>query len=181
MGLRFITRRFSSLGWASWSNFVADENYNIKGYTSPYYAARMINVEWVQHRSGVHRMFSSTTDIKDDAGNALVTSYAVPRPDGNWSLMLVNCDENNPHPVRIAFTGADDRQISFSGPVTFVTFGTEQYVWMNDGPNSHPDPDNPPAAKTISATAETVFTLPKASVSVLRGKVDGLPQENAVR
>ena len=39
------------LGWSSWSNFVSDENYNIRGYTSPYFAAHMINLEWVQHRS----------------------------------------------------------------------------------------------------------------------------------
>jgi hypothetical protein len=26
----------SCLGWASWSNFVSDEDYDIKGYTSPY-------------------------------------------------------------------------------------------------------------------------------------------------
>ena len=47
----------------------------------------MINLEWVQHRSGVHQMFPSTTGIED------VTSYAVHRPDGNWSLMLVNRNE----------------------------------------------------------------------------------------
>ena len=58
------------LGWASWSNFVSDENYNIKGYTSPYFAAHMINLEWVQHRAGVHQMFPSSTDIKDSEGNA---------------------------------------------------------------------------------------------------------------
>ena len=37
----------SCLGWASWSNFVSDEDYDIKGYTSPYFAAHMINLEWV--------------------------------------------------------------------------------------------------------------------------------------
>jgi len=52
-----------------------------------------------------------------------------------------------------------------------VTFGSEQYVWINDGPNSHPDPDNPPVATTVAANAQTTFTLPKASITVLRGKV----------
>ena len=161
------------LGWASWSNFVSDENYTIKGYTSPYYAAHMINLEWVQHRSGVHRMFPSSSDIKDSEGNVLVTSYAVHRPDGNWSLMLVNRDENNAHTVRVVFDDARrKRNASFTGPVTLVTFGGEQYVWVNDGPNSHPDPDNPPAATTITASSQSAFTLPKASVTVLRGKVD---------
>jgi hypothetical protein len=35
----------------------------------------------------------SGTGVKDSEGNVLVTSYAVHRPDGNWSLMLVNRDE----------------------------------------------------------------------------------------
>ncbi|MBO0910567.1 MAG: discoidin domain-containing protein [Acidobacteria bacterium] len=160
------------LGWSSWSNFVADENYAIRGYTSPYFAARMINLEWVEHRAGLHRMFASSGDIKDGEGNTLITSYAVLRPDGNWSLMLVNRDQDTPHSVRIAFSGgASKPDASFRGPVTWVTFGSEQYVWINDGPNSHADPDGPPVAKKIAAVSGTVFTLPKASITVLRGPV----------
>ena len=163
------------LGWATWSNFVSDENYQIKGYTSLYYAAHMINLEWAQHRAGVHHMFPSSTDIKDSDGNVLVTAYALHRPDGNWSLMLVNRDETNPHKVRVTFEDSrKKRNASFAGPVTLVTFGSEQYVWKNDGPNSHADPDNPPVATAILASSQTTFTLPKASITVLRGKVAGL-------
>ena len=159
-------------GWSSWSNFVSNENYEIKGYTSPYYAARMINLEWVQHRSGVHQMFPSTTDIKDADGNLLVTIYAVHRPDGNWSLMLVNRDENNSHTVRVSFENQKEKHTAtFSGPISYITFGSDQYVWLNDGPNSHPDPNLPPAAKSIEANAQTIFTLPKASITVLRGRI----------
>jgi hypothetical protein len=162
----------SCLGWASWSNFVSNQNYDIKGYTSPYFAAHMINLEWVQHRAGVHHMFPSSVDIKDAEGNVLVTSFAVHRPDGNWSLMLVNRDENNAHSVRIQFDDLKSRQnVSFSGAVSFVTFGSEQYVWINDGLNSHADPDHAPIATVIAADSQTIFTLPKASVTVLRGKV----------
>jgi len=162
-------------GWASWSNFVADENYNIKGYTSPYFAAHMINREWVQHRSGIHRMFRSSADIKDSQGNLLVTSYAVRRPDGNWSLMLVNRDENNSHPIRVVFSGGHS-DASFDGEVRLATFGSEQYLWINDGPNSHADPDGPVVARTLTANWQTTFELPKASITVLRGKVPALDQ-----
>ena len=117
-------------------------------------------------------MFPSSTDIKDVDGNLVVTSYAVHRPDGNWSLMLVNRDENNPHTVRVAFEdSAKKRTASFTGPVTLVTFGSEQYGWINDGPNSHADPDNPPAASVLPGGPQAEFTLPKASVTVLRGQV----------
>jgi F5/8 type C domain len=166
----------SCLGWASWSNFVSNEHYDIKGYTSPYFAAHMINLEWVQHRAGVHSMFKSSVDIKDGDGNDLVTTYAVRRPDGNWSIMLVNRDETNPHTVRVVFDDSRNKNASFSGPVAVVTFGSEQYVWINDGLNSHADPDNPPVATTVTASSGTMFTLPKASITVLRGKVAGIKE-----
>jgi F5/8 type C domain-containing protein len=160
------------LGWSSWSNFVSNENYEIKGYTSPYYAARLINLEWVQHRSGVHQIFPSSTDIKDADGNLLVTTYALHRPDGNWSLMLVNRDENNSHTVRVSFESAKEKRNSFfSGNTSWMSFGSDQYAWINDGPSSHPDPNLPPAAATIHADAQTVFTLPKASITVIRGRL----------
>jgi hypothetical protein len=162
----------SCLGWASWSNFVSDDMYNIKGYTSLYFSAHMINNEWVQHRSGAHKMFPATLDLKDGDGNQLVTTYAVLRPDGNWSLMLVNRDETNPHTVRVAFEGGKEKRgAGFSGPVTVTSFGSDQYVWVNDGANSHADPDHPPVGTTITADASTVYTLPKASVTVIRGKI----------
>jgi hypothetical protein len=171
------------LGWASWSNFVTDNEISqIRGYTSPYYAARMINQEWVQHRSGVHHMFPSSTDIKDSEGNLLVTSYAVYRPDGNWSLMLVNRDETTAHSVRVVFDDAKTRQtVSFTGPVTLVTFGSEQYVWINDGLNSRADPDNPPVASTIRGDTGSVFKLPKASITVLRSKIAPLKSYDQLR
>jgi F5/8 type C domain len=160
-------------GWGSWSNFEADRDYNITGYTSFYFAAHMINLEWVAHRSGAHQMFPSSADIKDHDGNLLVTSYAVHRPDGNWSLMLVNRDEANPHTVRVAFDDSKSKRTrSFSGPVVLVTFGSEQYVWRDDGANSHADPDGPPAATIIAGSAQAAFTLPKASITVVRGRVD---------
>ncbi|MGD1155064.1 MAG: discoidin domain-containing protein [Terriglobia bacterium] len=165
----------SCLGWATWSNFVADRDYNITGYTSPYFAAHMINLEWVQHRSGVHHMFPSSTGIKDSEGNVLVTSYAVHRPDGNWSLMLVNRDETNPHTVRVVFEDSKSKRGgSFSGPVTLVTFGSEQYVWKDDGSNSHADPDGAPVAIPVASGPQATYTLPKASITVLRGSVQGL-------
>src|SRR6195256_2502445 len=164
----------SCLGWATWSNFVADRDYNITGYTALYFAAHMINLEWVQHRSGVHQLFSSSTNVKDSEGNLLVTSYAVHRPDGQWAVMLVNRDQNNAHNMRVEFGTTRNRYSSFSGSVTMTTFGSDQYVWRDEGAASHADPDGPPAAQTVTGAAQAIFTLPKASITVLRGKVAGL-------
>jgi hypothetical protein len=116
----------------------------------------------------------ASSDVTDDAGHTLVTVYAAKRPDGEWSLMLINKDPSNAHEVKIEFddagSGAPARH--FASTVTAVTFGAEQYVWHPQGAKSHADPDGPPATSSINVKSSAGFTLPKASVTVLRGKLD---------
>jgi F5/8 type C domain len=158
-------------GWSTYGNFVADLNLNIKAHTAQYYASRMINLEWLKHKTGEHGLYSATSDLSDQAGHILITAYPVSRPDGDWSLLLINKDQSNSHTVRIAFDGGTGPAESFSGSITMITFGSDQYVWHSDGPNSHPDPENPPLTSTVNAGPQTIFTLPKASITVLRGKI----------
>jgi hypothetical protein len=37
-----------------------------------------------------HKLYNVSSDVKDAAGNTLVSAYAVERPDRRWSVMLVN-------------------------------------------------------------------------------------------
>ncbi len=157
-------------GYGTYGNYVADADLNVKTFTSQYHASRLINLEWVQHRAGSHKLYPASCDLKDAAGNTLITTYAVDRPDGLHSLMIVNKDQSNAHEVRIAFENSSGPVRSFSGPISSVTFGSEQYMWKSDGPNGHPDPNDPPVTKTLPAGTQAMI-LPKASVTVLRGKL----------
>jgi hypothetical protein len=70
--------------------------------------------------------------------------------------------------VRLVFEdGASSK--SFPGSVSMVSFGSDQYVWRSEGVNSHPDPNTPPVRKTVQGNW---IELPKASLTVLRGKLD---------
>lgn len=150
--------------------FTTTKDYEILQPTSQYFAAQMINLEWVQPGNGEHRVFPSTSDIEDAAGHTLVTSYALLRPDGQWSLMLVNKDQENPHTVKILFEDSPNgKDNHFQGPVDVVTFGSEQYQWHSDTKGGTADPDGPPARSTIAADSGTAYLLPKASVTVIRG------------
>ncbi|MGH9827387.1 MAG: glycosyl hydrolase family 5, partial [Blastocatellia bacterium] len=161
-------------GWGTYGNFVADANLQIKGHTAQYYVSRLINLEWVKHGAGIHKIYPASCDLTDGGGHALITAYAVRRPDSEWSLMLVNKDQVNAHAVRIVFddSGANRPQY-FSAPVTMVTFGSQQYVWHSAGAKSHADPDNSPVTTSLPGTDGASVTLPKASVTVLRGKIEG--------
>ncbi|HEX3741266.1 MAG TPA: discoidin domain-containing protein [Terriglobales bacterium] len=157
--------------WGTYHMFMVDDHYQIKQRTSQFFAAQMLTQEWVQPGGAEHRQFLASSNIKDSAGNVLVTAYALRRPDGQWSLMLINKDHDNAHLVSISFRDAESKPRSFAGAVSVITFGKAQYQWHPDRKRGHADPDNPPARSTISADQKTQFNLPAASLTVLLGKI----------
>ncbi len=111
--------------------FTVDADYKIQQPLAQFFVAQLINLEWVQPGSAEHRVFAAKGDVDDGAGHALVTAYALQRPDGQWSLLVVNRDQQNAHTVRISFRDQAARgAASFAGPVQISTFGREQYHWQ---------------------------------------------------
>jgi hypothetical protein len=160
-----------SNSWGTYHMFTTDHNYLIKQKTSQFFATQMLTQEWAQPKDAEHRLFKSESDIKDAEGHVLVTAYTVLRPDGQWALMLINKDYENPHTIRIVFHDEDSKiDRSFVGPVTMITFGKEQYTWHSAMRDGYADPDGPAAQSTLPAGTER-YVLPPASMTVLRGPV----------
>ena len=159
--------------------FTTDRNWLIRQRTSQFFAAQMLTQEWVEPGDGEHRLFHAASDIEDSMGRTLVTAYAVQRPDGQWSLMVINKDYDNPHSVTIAFHDADSSMDSyFTGPVTRITFGKEQYRWHSAMRDGYADPDGP-ADKSTLRDGTRSFVLPPASMTVLRGRIsNSTPSKN---
>ena len=156
--------------------FKTDARHRIQQPTSQYFASRLISQEWVQPGDGVHRVFPAASDLRDAKGRVVVTSYAVSRPDGQWSLLLVNKDPDLAHPVQIVFDGPESgRALSFTGPVTVTSFGAGQYTWHPSGDDGTAEPDGPAVVSEQRGGADARYVLPRASISVVRGKVDGSP------
>lgn len=49
--------------------------------------------------------------------------------------------------------------------------GKAEYQWRPDIAGGTADPDGPPASSNVDAHPDSKFTLPPASIAVLRGKV----------
>jgi hypothetical protein len=162
--------------WGTYHMFMVDKNYEIKEPVSQYFAARLLTQEWVQPGDQDHLLFRATSDVKDSEGHTLVTAYAVLRPDGEWSLLVVNKDYDHPHDVSIVFhndeANADDM---LDGSVHMMTFGKAQYQWHANRKQGYADPDGPPAESTVNGGTGARYTLPPASITVLRGKIKGPP------
>jgi hypothetical protein len=52
-----------------------------------------------------------------------------------------------------------------------VTFGAAEYVWHTSGKSSHADPDGPPKRSEMDWKAGGKVLLPRASITVLTGRV----------
>jgi hypothetical protein len=169
--------------------FTVDAAYKIQQQLAQFFVAQLINLEWAQPGGGEHQVYSAKADIDDGAGRELVTAYALKRPDGEWSLMAVNRDQQNAHRVRIAFRGTSDSMAEFSGPVEIATFGSSQYKWnpprtrfaahaeIPAAPtvvaytNGTADPDGPILRSKQNGTKDAIYALPASSVVVIRGTV----------
>jgi hypothetical protein len=74
--------------------------------------------------------------------------------------------------VKVVFNdGAAARGHHFSGAVDRITFGSNEYKWHPEGERGHADPDGPAAKSKISGGPDAIYTLPMASITVLRGSV----------
>ncbi|MBV9268403.1 MAG: hypothetical protein JO061_19710, partial [Acidobacteriaceae bacterium] len=168
-----------------------DGNNRVISYSPQYLATQVITKEWVQPVDSIHKLYKAASDVKDDKGNILVTAYPVQRPDGKWSILLVNKDKDHDHTVKVRFAdAADNDDRFFTGSVDRIVFGPGEYVWHADAPatandggengrrrqvrTGHAAPDGPPSKSAVtSGGPETVYELPRASIVVLRGELTG--------
>jgi F5/8 type C domain len=166
--------------------FTVHPDFSINQPLAQFFVSQLINHEWLQ-ADGVNHLFAASSDVSDSAGHTLVTAYAVQRPDGQWSVMLVNNDQANSHRVRVEFSSGSSASRHFSGAVDESVFGSAQYHWnpaQGDFNAHRPDslatpsqiyhggnanPDGPIEQKKVPGDGD--FELPAASVVVLRGKL----------
>jgi hypothetical protein len=159
-------------GWGTFGMFNVDQNYNVSQDTAQFFAAQMLTQEWSDPVDKTHTVFPAASNITDGQGHVLVTAYSALRPDGQWSLLLVNKDQFSPHPVQVDFHNAQNNSDHyFNGDVTQISFGVDNYVWHPNGQNGYANPDGPATTSNQPGGKGAEYTLPTASITVLRGKV----------
>jgi len=129
--------------------------YGTPEYT-PFTSAHIINFEWLQHGGGANQIFPASADLRDASGRTVITAYAVHRPDGNWSLMLINHDLHAAHPIHLVIDDANLVEHSFEGPVALVQFCNIPGEDKNT---------------TLAPASDGRYTLPAGSITVIRGKL----------
>ncbi|MBI3650715.1 MAG: discoidin domain-containing protein [Acidobacteria bacterium] len=158
--------------WGINALFLRDESGRITYRLATYYGAQLLTGEWAQPLDAPHKIYPATADLKNAQGQALVTAYALQRPDGQVALMIINKNPQQAVAARLEFQDeAHHATMNFQTPVELYQFSAAQYVWHADQASGYPERSLPPAHQTLAIKQEQAIVLPPYSLSVVRGRL----------
>ena len=134
-----------------------------------FYAAQLLTQQWaILGSSAPHAAYRATSNIHNRLGLPLVTAYALHRPDGQWSVLLLNKDPKGEHKVSLCFSTPKSKAITFQPGADLYQYGPAQYQWHPNKALGFTSPNLPPVHSRLGGS---VVTLPAYSISVIRGLV----------
>ena len=119
-----------------------------------------------------HRDSPATSNARNTDGEELITAYAVHRPDGLWSVLLINKDPKQSFQTNVFFRDPLSRSTGrFHGRVDTIQYSSKQYVLGGTAGNPYPvraeEPDHRGIQSSLSRPPQ--FFLPPYSLTVIRG------------
>lgn len=145
--------------------FSMDDDGNITHRFATYFGARLLTQEWLKPGDEVHEIYAASSSISNADRNDLVTAFAVHRPDGLWSVMLINKD-----PARAVITSILTKhgREAFERGFDIHQYSSKQYVLGGRRDNPYPTKADDPE-HTVGTNSSV--TLPPYSLTVIRGKL----------
>ena len=135
---------------------------------APYYGARLLTHEWLSN-SGLHELYPTLVRAPKQAALKTLTAYAVHRPDGLWSLLLINKDPEQSYDVKIGFGNSE---MVYSTPLELFQYSSAQYMLNNDASNPVPIKNDPPSSTVLNRGNDDSIELPPYSLTVVRGRIE---------
>ena len=135
--------------------------------TATYWGARLLTESWAQPADAKLEIYPASANVVTRRGRPLVTAYALRRPEGSWSVLLINKDPQHDWPVRVQIRDTVSGSIaSMRGPVDLVQFSPAEYEWSAKA--GMPIKSEPPARSVVDDAIKEIV-LPAYSLTVVRG------------
>jgi hypothetical protein len=150
--------------WGNLTLLQANSRHRIKAPVAAYWATRLLTQDWIQPGAAPNTLLANSA-----TAGAPVAAYALRRPDGTLSILLLNKDPRRARAVSIALSSAGSVG-PLTGPVTAEQLSSARYIWHPAGERGHARPDGPPMRATLDLGPRTKLTLPPLSITVLRSE-----------
>ena len=154
--------------------FFRDDRGHIIKPTATYWGAHLLTHEWVQPGNQPHEIYPAVSDVLNGNRDQMITAYADRRPDGLWSLLLINRDPDRAFQTSVIFKNmASGSLASFDGTLDLYQYSTQQYLLGGPPDNPYPLRSDEPEHKIIqsSDSQATQILLPPHSLTVIRGSL----------
>jgi hypothetical protein len=152
--------------WGNNALFLATNRRTIRNPVAAFHAIHLITHNWLEPGSARHDLYAASPMVAGEP-DTLLSVFPVRRPDGVWSVLLVNRDATHARRVRLRF--ADDSSAAVpAGVHDEWLFSRAQYRWNADGENGHPGPNRPSRHRR---TREDGILLPPYSLALIRGSL----------
>ena len=154
--------------------FSLGDDGGIKDRFATYFGARLVTQEWLKSGNEIHEIYPASSDVRDKDGNQLITAYAAHRPDGVWSVLLINKDPSRMFQTNLIFRNEPSNASGrFEGSVDVYQYSSKQYVLGGTLSNPHPIKADDPEHETVGAAGARpqAISLPPYSLTVIRGAI----------
>jgi hypothetical protein len=152
-------------GCSSWGNLTllaSDDQHRIRFPTAAFWASQMLTQDWTAPQDPADTLL--TTHL---GGPASVTAYALRRPDGSLSLLLLNKGAS-PLMASLGVVQGGGPRRALQGAAALTQLSRAQYAWHAAGARGFASPDGPPARSTAALGTAGHLVLPPLSLTVLR-------------
>jgi hypothetical protein len=134
----------------------------------------LLTQEWLQPGDEVHEIYPATSSVHNAEGEELITAYAVHRPDGLWSVLLINKDPKRAFQTDVVFRNPLSRSTGgFLGRVDTFQYSSKQYLLGGPPNNPYPTRADEPEHRVIQSSLPrpSQVSLPPYSLTVIRGGI----------
>jgi len=163
--------------WGNMTPFLAGNDGNILCRLPLFWSAALLTTAWAEDGPGAyrpHQLYRASVSGDDP----LLAAYPVRRPDGRWSVLLLNKDTQRARTVQLRLAPEGGAATAIPGPLEIWQYGPAQYAWKSDGVKGHPIRNLPPEHRRLAATmgrngAPTAITVPPFTLCVVRFAAPG--------
>ena len=157
---------YNNCSWGNNMLFGMDNNGKIIYHTAAYYGMLMMTKQWAQPEDSALEIYPAKSDALNELKQPLITAYAIRKPDGKWSIALINKDPMRSLKVTLKInniTTGENTSLHF--PLRISQYSKLQYHWVDNKMNGHPSLSKPPVE--TDANEDSLIDLPPYSLSVI--------------
>jgi hypothetical protein len=148
--------------------FLIGADGNISYRLPTYYGAALLTEEWAKPGNDMHELYPASVD------DPLVAAYPLLRPDGLWSMLLINKEPEQVRTVQLKFRNETSGvESGFTGKLDVYQYSPQQYQLSADQHNPSPLTDLPPEHTVLNGTPGLSMALPPYSITIIRGTISG--------